>query len=71
MKCLAPIVASTLILCGYALSAQEKSGPGPIQVHVVITDVGLKADAELPRVRQDEAKRKVRTGLQSQQGRAS
>jgi hypothetical protein len=56
MKCLAPIVACALILCGYALSAQEKSGPGPTQVHVVITDVGLKADAELPRLRQDEVK---------------
>jgi len=56
MKCLAPIVASALILCGYTLSAQEKSGAGPAQVHVVITDVGLKADAELPRLRQDEVK---------------
>ena len=56
MKCLAPVVASALILCGYALSAQEKSGAGPVQVHVVITDVGLKADAEPPRLRQDEVK---------------
>jgi len=56
MKCLAPVVSSALILCGYALSAQEKSGSSPVQVHVVITDVGLKADAELPRLRQDEVK---------------
>ena len=56
MKCLAPIMASALILWGYALSAQEKGGAGPAQVHVVITDVGLKADAELPRLRQDEVK---------------
>ena len=56
VKWLAPIVACALILCGYALSAQEKSGSSPVQVHVVITDVGLKADAELPRLRQDEVK---------------
>ena len=56
MKWLAPITACALTLCGFALSAQEKGGPGPAQVHVVITDVGLKADAELPRLRQDEVK---------------
>jgi len=56
MKWLAPIMACALTLCGFALSAQEKGGAGPAQVHLVITDVGLKADAELPRLRQDEVK---------------
>jgi len=68
MRWLAQITAGALILCGYGLSAQEKSGSGPVQVHVVITDVGLQADAELPRLRQDEVKVKQgKTFLQVRQ----
>jgi len=36
--------------------AASKAGASTVQVHVVITDVGLKSDAELPRLRQDEVK---------------
>lgn len=52
----APAVMCALALCGQVLRGQEKGSPGPARVHVVITDAGLKADAELPRLRQDEVK---------------
>jgi hypothetical protein len=39
-----------------AASAEEKATPGAVQVHVVITDAGLRADAEVPRLKQDEVK---------------
>jgi hypothetical protein len=38
------------------LSAQEKAAPITAQVHVVITDMALRSDSELPRLRQDEVK---------------
>jgi hypothetical protein len=43
-------------LNGPVLSAQEKAAPGTAQVHVVITDLALRSDSELPRLRQDEVK---------------
>lgn len=36
--------------------AGSKTGGGAVQVHVVITDTGLKSDTEVPRLRQDEVK---------------
>jgi len=55
-KRMAAVVACVLTFCGQALTAQEKTSSGTVQVHMVITDVGLKADSELPRLRQDEVK---------------
>jgi len=41
---------------GQILSAQQKAPSSPAQVHVVITDMALRTDSELPRLRQDEVK---------------
>jgi hypothetical protein len=38
------------------LKAQEKAASNTAQVHVVITDMGLRSDSEVPRLRQDEVK---------------
>jgi hypothetical protein len=35
-------------------SAQEKAAPTSIQVHVVITDMGLQTDSEIPRLTKDD-----------------
>jgi hypothetical protein len=48
-------------MCTFALSsqiasAQEKTAPSTAEVHVVITDMAVKTDSELPRLRQDEVK---------------
>lgn len=48
--------ACAVALSGPALSAQEKAAPGAAQVHVVITDIALRSDGELPRLGQDEVK---------------
>ena len=46
----------TVAFGGPILSAQQKSTPGTVQVHLVITDTAVQADNELPRIRQDEVK---------------
>jgi hypothetical protein len=35
---------------------QEKAAPGAVEVHVVITDLAVQSDSELPRLRQGEVK---------------
>lgn len=45
-----------LALNGQMLSAQEKAAPSATQAHVVITDMALRSDSELPRLRRDEVK---------------
>jgi hypothetical protein len=55
----------TAALGGPIVNAQQKSTPGTVQVHLVITDATVQADNELPRLRQDEVKVKQgRTFLQ-------
>jgi hypothetical protein len=56
MKFTATALVCALALCGQLLNAQQKGSSSSVPVHLVITDVGLKADAELPRLRQDEVK---------------
>jgi hypothetical protein len=53
-----------LALNGQMLGAQEKADRSTAQVHVVITDVALRSDSELPRLRQDEgqAREDISTG---------
>jgi len=41
---------------GRLLGAQEKAAPSTAQVHVVITDMAVRTESELPRLRQDEVK---------------
>jgi len=41
---------------GQILSAQQKALSSAAQVHVVITDMAVRTDSELPRLRQDEVK---------------
>jgi hypothetical protein len=41
---------------GQILSAQQKAPSSTAEVHVVITDLGVQSDSELPRLRQDEVK---------------
>ncbi|HKV77643.1 MAG TPA: hypothetical protein VJP02_05870 [Candidatus Sulfotelmatobacter sp.] len=43
-------------ISGQILRAQEKAASSTAQVHVVITDMALRTDSEVPRLRQDEAK---------------
>ena len=58
-------MVSVLVLSAPVGRAQEKGTPSTAQVHVVITDVGLQSDRELPRLKQDEVKvRQGRTNLQ-------
>lgn len=45
-----------LALSGQILGAQEKAAPSTAQVHVVITDMALRSDSEVPRLRPDEIK---------------
>jgi hypothetical protein len=45
-----------LALNGQILGAQEKAAPSTAQVHVVISDMALRSDSELPRLRPDEIK---------------
>jgi len=58
------------MLCVLALgsrlvNAQEKTAPNTAQVHVVITDLALRSDNELPRLRSEEVKvKKGKTYLQ-------
>jgi len=52
-------------LNGQILSAQQKTPSSPAQVHVVITDLAVQTDSELPRLRQDEVKvKQAKTFLQ-------
>ena len=57
-KTLGALLGATCVLAlnGQVLSAQEKAAPSTAQVHVVITDMALRSDSELPRLRQDEVK---------------
>ena len=48
--------AFVLALSGQILSGQEKAAPRTVPVHVVITDMAVRSDNELPRLRQDEVK---------------
>jgi hypothetical protein len=41
---------------GQSLSAQQKAPSSAAEVHVVITDLAVRSDSELPRLRQDEVK---------------
>jgi len=41
---------------GQILSAQQKAPSSTAEVHVVITDLAVQSDSELPRLRQDEVK---------------
>jgi hypothetical protein len=41
---------------GQILGAQEKAAPSTAQVHVVISDMALRSDSEVPRLRPDEIK---------------
>jgi hypothetical protein len=56
------LTASLLACSGFALGAQEKpnaeekTAPATAQVHVVITDMALRSDSELPRLKQDDVK---------------
>jgi hypothetical protein len=45
-----------LALGSQIVSAQEKTAPNKAEVHVVIADLALREDSELPRLRQDEVK---------------
>ena len=50
-----------LAMCVFGFSgkttrAQEKVSPSAVQVHVVITDLALRAESELPRLKQGEVK---------------
>jgi len=44
----------TLAIGSQIASAQEKTAPSTAEVHVVITDMALQSDSELPRLRQGE-----------------
>lgn len=52
------IVISMCFLCLSVQIArsQEKSAPGTVQVHMVITDAALREDAELPRLQKEDVK---------------
>lgn len=45
-----------LALCGEIVSAQKSPAPSAVQVHVVITDMALRSDSEVPRLKPDEVK---------------
>jgi hypothetical protein len=49
-------VLCVLALSGRFVSAQEKAAPSTAQVHVVITDMALRSDSEVPRLKPDEVK---------------
>jgi hypothetical protein len=68
-KALLPLLSALCMLAFIAQSArsqektssgQEKSAPSTVQVHLVITDVALRADNELPRLQREDVK--VRQG---------
>jgi hypothetical protein len=47
------------------IGAQEKAAPSTVQVHLVITDMAVRSDSELPRLKQEDVKVKQgRTFLQ-------
>jgi hypothetical protein len=48
--------ACVFVLNGQLLSGQQKAPSSSAQVHVVITDMAVRTDSELPRLRQDEVK---------------
>jgi hypothetical protein len=48
--------ACVFAFTGQILSAQQKAPSSTAQVHVVITDMSVRADSELPRLRPDEVK---------------
>ena len=59
-----------VVICLFGFSsqtarAQEKMAPGAVQVHLVITDLAVRAEGELPRLKHDEVKvRQGKTNLQ-------
>jgi hypothetical protein len=57
-KMLQALLGTTLVLAlnGQTLGAQQKAAPSSVQVHVVITDMALQSDKEVPRLRPDEIK---------------
>jgi len=56
------LIASLLTLGAFTLSAQEKpspqekAAPATAEVHVVITDLAVRGDSELPRFKQEDVK---------------
>jgi hypothetical protein len=46
----------TLALVVCAVDSQQKAAPSTVPVHVVISDMAVRGDAELPRLRQEEVK---------------
>ena len=49
-------VLCILAINGRLVSAQENTAPSTAQVHVVITDMALRSDSEVPRLKQEEVK---------------
>jgi hypothetical protein len=45
-----------VVLSMPVLHAQQEAAPSTVQVHMVITDTGLRSDTEVPRLKQDEVK---------------
>jgi hypothetical protein len=50
------VTMCVLAISGQILGAQEKAAPSTAQVHVVVTDMALRSDSEVPRLRPDEVK---------------
>ena len=46
----------TLLFAVQTVHSQQKAAPSTVQVHVVISDLAVRSDSELPRLRQDEVK---------------
>jgi len=46
----------TLLFAVQTVHSQQKAAPGTVQVHVVISDLAVRSDSEIPRLRQDEVK---------------
>jgi len=45
-----------LVLSGQTVSSQQKAAPSTVQVHLVITDVALRAENELPPLQREDVK---------------
>lgn len=53
MVCLLLGTVCSVAPTALTLSAQDKATPASVQVHVVITDMGLQSDGDVPRLTQD------------------
>jgi hypothetical protein len=58
LKLISPLFGMLFVLAssGPVVSGQDKAAPATAQVHVVITDMAVKSDNEVPRLKQDEVK---------------